>query len=233
MPVEEHRRDFHEQLDALVGDVIRLSALSTEAIASGTQALLDADLAAVERIFERDAAIDDLTHAIEERCYLLLARQQPMASDLRKIVSILRDIHELERIGDLMKNIAKGTRRIYPRELDPKIRGLIERMGAQAADQLRTATDAFADADPAKGAALDDMDDQMDEYQKELFRVIFSAGAENEESLHQAIQVALIGRYYERIADHAVNIAERVAFMVTGEIPGAGLDADVGAPEPA
>lgn len=229
MAVEEHRRDFHEQLNDLITDVIRLSGMSTEAIASGTQALLDADLAAVERVFERDDAIDELTHGIEERCYLLLARQQPMASDLRTIVSILRDIHELERIGDLMKNIAKGARRIYPRALDPKVRGLIERMGQQAAEQLRTAIDAFADADPAKAAALEDMDDRMDEYQKELFRAIFSAGAEGEDELHQAVQVALIGRYYERIADHAVNIAQRVVFMVTGAIPG--LERPVQGPE--
>lgn len=220
MALEEHRRDFHERLDLLAADVIRLAALATEAIGSSTQALLDSDLAAIEAVIGRDDALDDLTHDIEERCYVLLSLQQPMASDLRRIVTILRDIHELERMGDLVVNIAKGARRIYPMEMNPRIRGVLEHMGRQATKQLRTAIDAFADADASKAAALDDMDDMMDELQKELFRAIFAEGASGEEELHQAVQVALIGRYYERIADHAVNVAERVVFMVTGAIPG-------------
>ena len=224
MSPEEHRRSFHEELDTLVTKVIRLAALANEAVARGTEALLDADLQAVDRVIAADAALDDVTHDIEERCYQLLARQQPMASDLRKIVTMLRDIHELERVGDLMCNIAKGARRIFPGELDPRVRGVIDRMGRQAGDQLRTATDAFADADPAKAAALDDMDDVMDDLQKELFRLIFAQGVDDEEGLYRAVQVALIGRYYERIADHAVNVAERVLFMVTGAIPGAEHD---------
>ncbi len=220
MDSEEHRKGFHHQLDELVADVVRLSALSAEAVATGTQVVLDGDLEGVGRVVAHDRDLDQLTHDIEERCYLLLARQQPMASDLRKIVSILRDIHELERIGDLVVNIAKGARRIYPKALEPKVRGLVERMGHQAAEQIRLATDAFADEDPSKAAALPDMDDVMDDLQKELFRAIFAAGADDEEELHKAVQISLIGRYYERIADHAVNIAERVIFMVTGEIPG-------------
>ncbi|HVM40400.1 MAG TPA: phosphate signaling complex protein PhoU [Acidimicrobiia bacterium] len=218
--VEEIRRGYHEQLDDLKGDVIKLSALATEAVAKGTDVLLNADLAGADQVIAEDARLDELTHSIEERCYQLLARQQPMASDLRTIVSILRTIHELERIGDLMLNVAKGTRRIYPQELSPKVRGLIERMGQQAATQIRLAADAFVDADTARAAALGDMDDVMDDLQKDLFRAIFGQGAENEGAVQKAVQMALIGRYYERIADHAVNIAERVMFMVTGAIPG-------------
>lgn len=228
--LEETRKDFHEQLEDLKAGVIRLSALATEAVANGTQALLATDLDRVEQVIADDERLDDLTHRIEEDCYLLLARQQPMATDLRTIVAILRNIHELERIGDLMLNVAKGARRIYPRELTPKVRGLIERMGHQASDQIRIATDAFVDIDVSKAAALDDMDDVMDDLQKDLFRAIFSVGADSEEELHKAVQIALIGRYYERIADHAVNVAERVVFMVTGEIPGA--DHEIGDPTP-
>jgi len=221
------RRGYHEQLDDLSTEMIRLSALATEAVAKGTQVLLDADLPAAEEIIADDARIDDVAHDVEERCYQLLALQQPMASDLRKIVAVLRNLHELERIGDLMVNVAKGARRIYPHELTPKIRGLLERMGQQAASQIRLATDAFVDSDVRRAAALNDMDDVMDDLQKDLFRSIFAAGAPSEEEVHRAVQIALIGRYYERIADHAVNIAERVVFMVTGEIPG--VEADQGA----
>ena len=96
--VEEIRRGYHEQLDDLKGDVIKLSALATEAVAKGTDVLLNADLAGADQVIAEDARLDELTHSIEERCYQLLARQQPMASDLRTIVSILRTIHELSLI---------------------------------------------------------------------------------------------------------------------------------------
>ncbi len=219
---EEARKSFHDDLDDLRTDVIRLAALVTEAIGAGTQALLDADLAAAERLIVRDDVVDDLNHAIEDRCYLLLATQQPVASDLRVIVTTLRVIHELERSGDLMVNVAKSTRRLYPHSLDPKIRGILDQMGEQAANQTRLALDAFADADPSAAAALSDMDDVMDDLTKSLFRAILGshAGGDLEEStLQQAVQVALIGRHYERIADHAVTIAQRVRFMVTGIHP--------------
>jgi len=224
MAVQEARKTYHEQLDELRRDVVRLAGLATEAITQGTQVLLDADLNGVDDVVARDGALDDLTHAIEERTYGLLALQQPMASDLRMLVSILRSIHELERVGDLMVNIAKGARRMYPGELPPRIRGILDRMGAQAGAQLRVATDAFVELDPARAAALDDMDDVMDDLQKDLFRAIFEAGGGDEAEVQQAVQLSLIGRYYERIADHAVNFAERVEFMVTGAIPGTDPD---------
>ena len=213
----ETRKVFHELLDELRSDVTRLAAMASESIQAGTAALLDFDLAAVEQVVVADREMDDLTHSIEERAYGLLARQQPMAVDLRTLVTILRVIHELERTGDLMINVAKTARRLYPKELEPKVRGLIDRMREQATDQLKLATEAFADRDPARAAALGDMDDMMDDLQKELFRTIFATQAQDEMAIHRAVQIALVGRYFERIADHAVNIGERVGFMVTGE----------------
>jgi phosphate transport system protein len=215
----EARKSFHEELDELRIDVIRLAALTTEAIAGGTQAFLDADLAAAERVIENDDAIDELTHSIEDRCYLLLARQQPMASDLRIVVTVLRIVHELERSSDLMVNVAKTTRRLYPHSVDPKLRGIIQRMGEQAGTQTRVAIDAFADGDESAALALADMDDTMDDLTKSLFRYVLAGGATDEGTVLQAVQLALVGRHYERIADHAVTIAQRVGFMVTGEHP--------------
>ncbi len=216
----EARKTFHESLDELRIDVIRLAALTTEAIAAGTQAFLDADLGAAERVIEKDDEIDNLTHSIEDRCYLLLARQQPMASDLRTVVAVLRIVHELERSADLMVNVAKTTRRLYPHPLDPKLRGIIQRMGEQAGTQTRVALDAFADSDPSAAHALADMDDAMDDLTKSLFRhILTGGGSDDEENILQAVQLALVGRHYERIADHAVTIGQRVGFMVTGEHP--------------
>jgi phosphate transport system protein len=139
-----------------------------------------------------------------------------MASDLRALVSILRVIHELERVGDLMRNVAKATRRLYPSALEPKLRGIIARMRDQATAQMRVAADAFADRDVHRAAALHDMDDVMDDLQKELFRYILGSSDHDEATVQRAVQTALVGRHFERIADHTVNLGDRVCFMVTG-----------------
>ena len=117
----------------------------------------------------------------------------------------------------------RAARRIYPREFPPRIRGIIERMGAQASVQMHLAIDAFADGDEKIAGALPDMDDVMDDLQKELFRAIFagfSGGTVDEAALQLAVQLAFVGRDYERTADHAVMIGRWVIFMVTGTLPG-------------
>jgi len=218
--MSETRHTYQGQLDELRVDVVRLGLMATDAITAGTDAFLEADLSAADRVIHADAAIDELTHSLEDRCYTTLARQQPMASDLRMVVAVLRTIHEIERTGDLMVTLAKTTRRLYPVELPDPIRRIVEQMGHQAGVQLRLALEAFAEADCARAMALEDMDDVMDDLQRELFRTIFALGRADEAGLQQMVQVALVGRYYERMADHAVNIGERVTYMVTGEMHG-------------
>lgn len=214
----ETRKRYHEELHQLVQDTVRLAAMATEQISRGTEALLAGDLGGAERVIADDGKIDDLFHSVEENTYFVLARQSPMASELRTVIAILRVVHEIERCGDLMVNVAKATRRLYPYRLDPKVRGLLERMGAQAAAQLNLAVVAFDDGDVVQAAAVEDMDDVMDDLTKALFRTIFAVGADDEAALQRAVQVALVGRYYERIADHAVNVSQRVHFVVTGNI---------------
>jgi phosphate transport system protein len=220
------RRTLEEELQEVRADIIRLAALTTEAIAMGTQAFLDGDLAMAESVIEGDDRVDELYHHVDDRLLLILATQSPVAVDLRAVVTMMRINHELERDADLMVNVAKTTRRIYPHQLDPKVRGIIDRMGVQASNQTRLAIDAFADSDPTWAGALADMDDTMDELTKSLFRHILAWGAADEATVLQAVQVALVARHYERIADHAVTIAERVQFMVTGTHPGADTDHD-------
>jgi phosphate transport system protein len=221
------RRTFHEQLEDLKADVIRLGGLTVELISGATLALLDGDLSVAKQTIHNDEPIDDLTHGVEDTCFSLLARQQPMASDLRAILATLRIVHELERSADLSVNIAKATRRLYPTALDPKVRGIIDQMGRQAANQTRLALDAYADSDPTWASALADMDDAMDELTKSLFRHILASDSSDEAAVLLAVQMALVGRHYERIADHAVTIAERVGFMVTGEHPSPEVEVDL------
>jgi phosphate transport system protein len=213
----ETRKAFHEELAEVSESVVRLGALAGEAINAGTDCLLGSDLAAAELVIAADAVTDELARSIEAHSFLLLARQQPMAVDLRTLVTVLRIAHELERIGDLMVNVAKASRRLYPYQMEPRIRGLLHRMREQALAQLKLAIDAFAERDAVRAAALSDMDDVMDELQKELFRVLFELPAREEGVVQRAVQIALVGRYFERIADHAVNTGERVAYIVTGE----------------
>jgi phosphate transport system protein len=217
---EEARKSFGEQLDDIKSDVIRLAAMVGEQIGAGTEALLDADLGVAQQVIESGHRQDELGHSIEIRTYELFATQQPMAVDLRTLLTVLRTLQELDLAGNLMVSIAKAARRLYPAQLPPKVRGLLERMGAQASVQMHLAIDAFADRDNALALSLPDIDDVSDDLQKELFRAIFSSFTPDEAGLQQAVQIALVGRYYERVADHAVQIGRWVNFMVTGELPG-------------
>jgi phosphate transport system protein len=217
--VSETRRAFHEDLQELCADVLHLAALAGEAIQGGTAALLEADIDTALELVERDQEMDDLTHGIEQRACALLARQQPMAVDLRLIVTVLRVIHELERMGDLMVNVDKTIRRLGSAEFGPKVRGILEAMGRQATAQVQAASDAFAHRDVDLARKLRQMDDVMDDLQRDLFRAIFAGPEADEATVQRAVQIALVGRYFERIADHAVNVGERVEFMVTGSFP--------------
>jgi phosphate transport system protein len=171
----ESRRTFGEQLGDVRGEVVKLAARACEQIGAATQALLDADLSLVDRVDESHDEIEPRVVQIEHQVYQLFALQQPMASDLRTMLVVLRILHEIELSAGLMRNVARQTRRLYPRELQPRIRGIIERMGAQATVQTHLAVDAFADSDEKIAAALPDMDDVMDDLQKELFRAIFAS----------------------------------------------------------
>jgi phosphate transport system protein len=219
----ESRKPFDDQLADIRGEVVKLAIKSCEQIGAATQSFLDADLPLVDEIYVARREIEERVLQIEHHVYQLFALQQPMASDLRSMLAVLRILHEIELTAGLMRNVARATRRLYPRELPPRIRGIIERMGAQASVQMHLAVDAFADSDEKVATALPDMDDVMDDLQKELFRTIFagfSGGPTDEAQLQMAVQLAFVGRDYERTADHAVMIGRWVEFMVTGKLPG-------------
>jgi phosphate transport system protein len=214
--VPEVRRGFTEDLERLQLDVVRLGALALEAVHRGSEALLAYDLGAVDETIAHDGDLDHLSDSIEERIYVMLATQAPVAADLRAMVTMLRVNHELERIGDYMVNVAKATRRLQPEPLDPRVLGILDQMRNQASAQLEIAVDAFAQRDPTQVSDLPAMDDVMDDLTRELFRTIFTMSVDHDEAIQRAVQLALVGRYYERVADHAVNVGGRVDYMVTG-----------------
>jgi phosphate transport system protein len=216
---EEVRKSFHQQLGEVKADIVRLAAMTTETIPRATQALLNADLAAAQQIIDDDDIIDQQSIEVEEACLRLLALQQPMASDLRALMTAIKLNWDLERSADLAVNICKTVRRVYGATLTPQLRGIIEQMSEEAYRLMRLAVDAYMDENIALAAALDDMDDRLDGLQVELVRAIFEAHEKEGMALLSSVQLALIGRYYERIGDHAVNIGERVQYLVSGWLP--------------
>ena len=215
----EIRKNFHHELDGVRDDLVEMAGLVTEALARATRAFLDGDLAVADEILSGDDAVDTIALDVEERCYQLLALQQPMASDLRAVTCAIRLTAEIERSGDLVVNIMKAARRIYGTPIPPKTRGLLERLGTEAHKLLRLSIDAYVDQDAALAAALDDMDDAVDALHVDFIESIFEVHESGELPLQVAVQLALVGRFYERIADHAVNVGERVRYLCTGWLP--------------
>lgn len=215
----EVRKGFHHDLDLVRDDIVRMAGMVTEGLARATEALLDGDLVVADELITNQDVVDALSIDIEERCYSLLALQQPMATDLRALVTATRLVSEIERSGGLVVNIMKANRRLWGTTIDPKLRGLITSLGREAGRIFRLSIDAYVDRNDALAAALDDMDDLIDDMHAEYIASIFEAHDRGGVALPSAVQLALVGRYYERIADHAVNVGERVRYMVTGWLP--------------
>lgn len=214
----ETRSAFHQQLDDIHRDLLRAAARVTETIMRGTQILLDLDMAGAQALIEGDDELDALTLDIEERCFTVLARQQPMAGDMRAVVTAIRLTSEIERSGDLMVNVAKAARRLYGTPVPAPLRSLLQAMADEAVRLYQLAMDSYADGDAGMAAAIDDMDDRLDQLHKDYIQAILELHADVQD-VQVAVQLALVGRYYERIGDHAVNIGERVQYMVTGWLP--------------
>ncbi len=217
--MEELRKSFHEELDEIQAGIVRMAALVSESIPRATEALLESDLKLAQELITADDDLDYLSVHLEERCHQVLALQSPMAGDLRALSTALRLNAELERSGDLAVNIAKATRRIYGTRYDATLRGLLVRMSEEACRLMRLAIDAYVDGNAGLAAALDDIDDQLDALNRDCVQAVFQAHNDGSIDLQAAVQLCLISRYYERIGDHAVNIGERVVYMVTGWLP--------------
>jgi phosphate transport system protein len=207
---------YHEELDSIGRTLVEMTGLVGVAMSRATAALLEADLHLAESVISADDVVDALQHALDARALDLLARQQPVAGDLRTIMTSLRMSADLERMGDLARHVAKIARLRYPESAIPEaLRGEIADMG-RIAGELATKTGEIIegrDADTAREMPEDD--DAMDALHRKLFGALLDSSSQY--SVETAIDVTLIGRYYERFADHAVSVAKRLVFLVTGE----------------
>jgi phosphate transport system protein len=210
------RDAFHESIDSISDELVEMSRLAGSAMVRASTALLDADLALAESVIAADDHLDRVQRDLEERAFELLARQQPVATDLRIIVTSLRMSADLERMGDLARHVAEVARLRYPESaVPPELRGTLLEMAQIAERIVAKAGSVIASKDVAQALELERDDDDMDRLHRRLFTVLLAddwlGGVE------QAIDVTLIGRYYERFADHAVSVAHRVVYLVTGE----------------
>lgn len=213
----ERRGSYNAELEDIAREVVLLAAHVTEAIPAATDAVLVGDVTAAQRVIDGDDTLDELAADIEERCYRTLARQQPVASDLRGLVAAIRMVADIERSGDLVVNVCKVFCAMRAPTLSPSIRGYLEQMGEQAASLHRIAIDSYTDADARLAAALDQLDDELDRLHAEYLDAVVAWGEQGQ--VREAVSLAMIGRFYERIGDHAVNIGEHVCYLVEGRLP--------------
>ncbi|MEH1011986.1 phosphate signaling complex protein PhoU [Micromonospora sp. CPCC 206060] len=209
---EEFRADLHLVSQLLVDMAEAVRA----AMRNATRALLTADREAAEAVIARDAEIDSLYRQVEERVCDLLARQAPVASDLRAMITALHVAADVERMGDLADHVAKTALRRHPSPAVPaELRGVFKEMAAVADRIAEKIASVLSEPDVDLAAELDRDDDAMDDLHRDLFKVLLDDewpyGAET------AIDGALLGRFYERYADHAVNAGRQVIYLITGE----------------
>ena len=200
---------FHERLEAIEVEVTHLFALVSEDLAAATAALLAGDESMVEVLAEREKVIDALQREIEDVVCVQIAHQAPVSRDLRFLLSVLRIVPELERSHDLVEHIAEQAGRIPRADFPAECESIVSRMGAVGAAMWRRAADAWYHKDGSIAAELQRDDDQMDDLHRELMEFLETGST----TLSVALNMTLVARFYERLGDHAVNIARRVVFL--------------------
>jgi len=212
------RDSYREQLDDVLSDLVHMAQVVSSAVRSATTALLEADIHLAEQVISDDELIDAKQSEIEARSFSLLARQAPVAGELRTLVATLRMVTELERMGDLAAHIAKIARLRYPETAVPEtLRPNFVRMGDVAEKMVISAGQTLNDRNIQSAEELRDRDEEMDELRRTQFRVMLSDDWAY--GVEAAVDVALLGRYYERIADHAASMGRRIIYVVTGQFP--------------
>jgi phosphate transport system protein len=209
------RAIFDAELTQLGDDLVDLASRVERAITDAGVALMTADLALAESVIQADLAIDAIERDLDDRSVLLLAQQQPVATDLRVVVSALRLSASLERMGDLARHVAQVARGRYPLPAVPtELQSTFAEMHDAAVRVARRVTTLLRDRDLSVAEAIQHDDDLLDALHEDTFTAMLGGAWDG--SPQQTIDVTLLGRYYERFGDHGVSVARRVIYLVTG-----------------
>jgi phosphate transport system protein len=220
------REAYHVELEQLADHLAAMSVQVAEAMERATRALLEVDLGLAEQVISDDTKVDDARAQCEEQAYALLALQAPVATDLRTVLAAIHAAESLERMGDLALHVAKAARRRHPEPVLPdSVRPYFAEMGEVAVKLARSTELVIKTKDVEAAKTLESDDDQVDDIHRHLFTVLMDR--EWPYGVAAAVDVTLLGRFYERYADHAVSVAKRMIFVVTGKMPGYGSDDDI------
>ena len=210
------RNAFQEELDSIHNTLVEMGRIVEESMSAATKALLQPNLEIAEKVIKDDDTIDDMQHELDARTMMIIARQSPVAGDLRTLVTSLRMSADLERMGDMAHHIAKLARMRYPNIAVPEeLREIIERMDRVAVGIIQKTTAAIDTRNTTLALQLEQDDDEMDKLHRQLFKTLMEPSWSH--GTEVAIDMTLLGRYYERCADHAVSVGRRVYYMVNGE----------------
>jgi phosphate transport system protein len=213
----EHRQEFQRDLEAIEARIIELFAMVAEDLPEATDALLTGNNQIMQRLADRDKIISALYPETEQLANREILLQAPVADDLRFLLSVLRVLTEFELSHDLVIQIASRANHFLSDDLSPRARGIVERMGSLAADMWRQAADCWYQRDRSAAFALSERDDEMDQ----LYSSLIGELASGRMTIPVTMEMTLVARFYERLADHAVNIARRVVYLA-GTAPQAG-----------
>ena len=210
------REQFQEELDAVSATLVQMAGMVKTAMENATTALLTADLTLAEKVIADDLIIDEIQHELDARTINLIARQSPVATDLRTLVTSLRMSADLERMGDLAHHIAKSARMRYPATaVPPELSLTIEEMGRVCGKIIEKTSLVLKNKDTDQALEVEKDDDEIDTLHRKIITTLLDPNWKH--GIETAIDMTLLGRYYERCADHAVSIARRVYFLVKGK----------------
>jgi phosphate transport system protein len=210
------RQAFEEGLDAVNKEILRMGVMVEEALRRAVESLVNKDGELARAVVAGDAAINQMEQEIEDRCIVLIAREQPVATDLRRLVTLLKVVTQLERMGDHALHVAKGTLRLLPETyMKPLID--IPRMAELAIGMIRDVLTALLNLDAALAREVAQRDRLVDDLHDQVMREVFTYMMENSRFISQSISLLFISRFIERVGDHVTNICEWVVYSATGE----------------
>ena len=210
------RNAFQEELDSIHTTLVKMGKIVEESMSAATRALLEPNLEIAEKVIKDDDTIDDMQHELDARTMMIIARQSPVAGDLRTLVTSLRMSADLERMGDMAHHIAKLARMRYPNSAVPaELKEIIQNMDRVAVGIIQKTTAAIDTRNTTLALQLEADDDEMDKLHRQLFKTLMDESWSHGTEI--AIDMTLLGRYYERCADHAFSVGRRVYYMVNGE----------------